>query len=270
MFLRRHGGWPEEHGGQVLRAGGPGLVGRASALEEGDLACIMAGPAEKTRKLNEPASCALHLGDLLPARPEGLRCHGMVDFPAAGTGRGGWPLACHAPPLHRSGSPEDADRLESDPGSVKANAYDLVINGTEIGGGGIRIHDRTLQERMFRVLGFSDVEAREKFGFPDGRLRVRRRLPTAAAPSASEAGALGTPHGHPRVLSPSRKNNNAGRDVIDDARLPIEGEQLHELGWRWEGRRRPRAGRPTFGPHPPAHEHLRQFINPGAVRRLLT
>ncbi|HPF68949.1 MAG TPA: aspartate--tRNA ligase, partial [Flavobacteriales bacterium] len=133
------------------------------ALEEGDLACIMAGPAEKTRKqLNE---LRLHLGDLLGLRdPKVFKPLWVVDFPLLKQDEeaGHW-HAMHHP--FTAPKPEDADRLESDPGSVKANAYDLVINGTEIGGGSIRIHDRTLQERMFRVLGFSDAEAREKFGF---------------------------------------------------------------------------------------------------------
>lgn len=61
--------------------------------------------------------------------------------------------------------PEDIERLESDPGSVKAQAYDIVLNGFELGGGSIRIHDRNLQERMFKILGLSQKEIDEKFGF---------------------------------------------------------------------------------------------------------
>src|SRR5205085_7070769 len=60
---------------------------------------------------------------------------------------------------------EDVDRLESDPGSVRAKAYDLVLNGSEIGGGSVRIHDSALQARIFRRLGISDEEARSRFGF---------------------------------------------------------------------------------------------------------
>ena len=60
---------------------------------------------------------------------------------------------------------EDIDRLESDPGSVKAKAYDIVLNGVELGGGSIRIHDRELQKRMFAALGLSEEEAERKFGF---------------------------------------------------------------------------------------------------------
>jgi len=62
-------------------------------------------------------------------------------------------------------APGDLERLESDPGSVKADAYDIVMNGNEVGGGSIRIHDREVQERVFRTLGIGEDEAREKFGF---------------------------------------------------------------------------------------------------------
>ena len=197
------------------------------ALEEGDLACIMAGPAEKTRKqLNE---LRLHLGDLLGLRdPKVFKPLWVVDFPLLEQDEetGPW-HAMHHP--FTAPKPEDADRLESDPGSVKANAYDLVINGTEIGGGSIRIHDRTLQERMFRVLGFSDVEAREKFGFLMDAFEFGAPPHGGCAFGFDRWVAL---FGHRTDIREfiAFPKNNAGRDVMIDAPSPIEGEQLHELG----------------------------------------
>ena len=202
------------------------------ALEEGDLACIMAGPAEKTRKqLNE---LRLHLGDLLGLRdPKVFKPLWVVDFPLLKQDEeaGHW-HAMHHP--FTAPKPEDADRLESDPGSVKANAYDLVINGTEIGGGSIRIHDRTLQERMFRVLGFSDVEAREKFGFLMDAFEFGAPPHGGCAFGFDRWVAL---FGHRTDIREfiAFPKNNAGRDVMIDAPSPIEGEQLHELGLALRG-----------------------------------
>ena len=202
------------------------------ALEEGDLACIMAGPAEKTRKqLNE---LRLHLGDLLGLRdPKVFKPLWVVDFPLLEQDEetGPW-HAMHHP--FTAPKPEDADRLESDPGSVKANAYDLVINGTEIGGGSIRIHDRTLQERMFRVLGFSDAEAREKFGFLMDAFEFGAPPHGGCAFGFDRWVAL---FGHRTDIREfiAFPKNNAGRDVMIDAPSPIEVTQLNELGLALKG-----------------------------------
>jgi aspartyl-tRNA synthetase len=134
------------------------------SMQQGDLMCIMAGGADKTRKqLNE---LRLHMGETCSASrdPWTFKPLWVVDFPLLEKDEesGRW-HAMHHP--FTSPIPEHAHLLESDPGAVKANAYDLVINGTEIGGGSIRIHDRSMQEAMFRVLGFTDEDARYKFGF---------------------------------------------------------------------------------------------------------
>ncbi|MDQ3101200.1 MAG: aspartate--tRNA ligase, partial [Bacteroidota bacterium] len=117
---------------------------KASHMQLGDLLCIMAGPADKARKqLNE---LRLHLADHLGLRdPKIFKPLWVVDFPLLEQDEqsGRW-HAMHHP--FTAPKPEDAHKLENDPGSVKANAYDLVINGTEIGGGSIRIHDRKMQE----------------------------------------------------------------------------------------------------------------------------
>ena len=124
--------------------------------------------------------------------------------------------------------PEHEAILESNPGAVNANAYDLVINGTEVGGGSIRIHDRQLQNRMFKVLGFTDEEAQKQFGF----------LMNAFQYGAPPHGGLA--FGFDRmcaVLSDCDSirdfiafpKNNSGRDMMIDAPSTISDAQLQEL-----------------------------------------
>jgi aspartyl-tRNA synthetase len=201
-------------------------------MKQGDLLCIMAGKADKTRKqLNE---LRLHMGDLCNLRdPAQFSPLWVVDFPLLEKDEetGHW-HAMHHP--FTAPKPEDADKLESDPGSVKANAYDLVINGTEIGGGSIRIHDRAMQEAMFRVLGFSDADARAKFGF------LMEAFEYGAPPHGGAA------FGFDRWVSLfggrsdirefiAFPKNNAGKDVMIDAPSQIDGEQLKELGLAVKG-----------------------------------
>ena len=196
-------------------------------MEQGDLICIMAGRDEKTRKqLNE---LRLHLGDLLGLRdPKVFKPLWVVDFPLLEFDEesGRW-HAKHHP--FTAPKPEHATMLESDPGKVNANAYDLVINGTEIGGGSIRIHDRDMQEAMFRVLGFTDEDARYKFGF------LLDAFEFGAPPHG------GCAFGFDRWVSLfggrsdirefiAFPKNNAGRDVMIDAPSRIDDIQLKELG----------------------------------------
>jgi aspartyl-tRNA synthetase len=119
--------------------------------------------------------------------------------------------------------------LDSNPGVVRANAYDMVLNGTEIGGGSIRIHDRATQQLMFSKLGFSDEEARKQFGF------LMDAFEFGAPPHG------GIAFGFDRLCSlfggaESIRNfiafpkNNAGRDVMIDTPSTISEEQLKELG----------------------------------------
>jgi len=124
---------------------------------------------------------------------------------------------------------EDIGLLEKNPAAVRANAYDLVINGVEIGGGSIRIFDRTLQQKMFAVLGFSEEEAASQFGFlmdafeygapPHGGIAFGfDRLCAVFGGSDSIRDFIAFP------------KNNAGRDVMIHAPSEIAHEQLHELG----------------------------------------
>ena len=127
-----------------------------------------------------------------------------------------------------SPKPEDIALIDTEPGKVRANAYDLVLNGNEIGGGSIRIHDRALQSRMFDLLGFSKVEAEKQFGF----------LMSAFEYGAPPHGGLA--FGFDRLVAIlggaevirdfiAFPKNNAGRDVMIDAPASIDEAQLNEL-----------------------------------------
>jgi aspartyl-tRNA synthetase len=205
---------------------------RAANMKKGDLLCIMAGPAERARKqLNE---LRLHVADLLGLRdPRVFKPLWVVDFPLLEFDEESrrW-HAKHHP--FTSPIPEDEGRLESDPGSVNANAYDLVINGSEIGGGSIRIHERALQERMFRVLGFSDEDARYKFGFLMDAFEYGAPPHGGCAFGFDRWVAL---FGHRTDIREfiAFPKNNAGRDVMIDAPSHIDDIQLQELGIALKG-----------------------------------
>jgi aspartyl-tRNA synthetase len=127
-----------------------------------------------------------------------------------------------------SPKPDDIALIDTDPGNVRANAYDLVLNGNEIGGGSIRIYDRALQSRMFDLLGFSKEEAEKQFGF----------LMSAFEYGAPPHGGLA--FGFDRLVAIlggaevirdfiAFPKNNAGRDVMIDAPATIDEVQLNEL-----------------------------------------
>ena len=192
----------------------------------GDLLLIMAGERNKVRK--ELSCLRLFLADKLK-----LNKHNdfaplwVVDFPLLE-----WDEesnryhAMHHP--FTAPKIEEQDILKSKPGEIKANAYDLVINGNEIGGGSVRIHDKKLQETMFNLLGFSEEDAKKQFGF------LMDAFEYGAPPHA------GVAFGFDRlcaVLNGSDNirdfiafpKNNAGRDIMIDSPSTIDHEQLDEL-----------------------------------------
>ena len=194
--------------------------------QPGDLLLVLSGEKNQTRKaLNE---LRLEMGNQLGLRdPNVFKPLWVVDFPLLEwdeeTNRF---YAMHHP--FTSPKPEDVELMDSNPGAVRANAYDMVINGVEIGGGSIRIHDKKLQQRMFKLLGFSDEEAQEQFGFlmnafeygapPHGGIALGfDRLVALFGGSDSIRDYIAFP------------KNNAGRDVMIDSPSAISPEQLEEL-----------------------------------------
>ncbi len=194
--------------------------------QPGDLLLIMAGEPEATRKqLNE---LRLLMGEKLGLRDrKKFSALWVLDFPLLE-----WDdeskryHAMHHP--FTSPKPEDIKLLDTEPGKVRANAYDLVINGTEVGGGSIRIHDRATQQMMFNHLGFTEEEARKQFGFlmeafeygapPHGGIAFGfDRLCAVFGGSDSIRDFIAFP------------KNNAGRDVMIDSPSTISAEQLKEL-----------------------------------------
>ena len=202
-------------------------LARAMQAKPGDLILILSGDdAMKVRK--QLCELRLEVGNQLGLRDKTkFSCLWVVDFPLFE-----WDeetqrfYAMHHP--FTSPKPEDVPMLETDPGAVRANAYDMVINGVEVGGGSIRIHDSKLQARMFDHLGFTPEKAQEQFGF----------LMNAFKYGAPPHGGLA--YGLDRFVSLfagldsirdciAFPKNNAGRDVMIDAPSLIDQEQLDEL-----------------------------------------
>lgn len=204
------------------------LTAIAAALhaKPGDLLLIMAGGTDKVRKqLNE---LRLEVASQLGFRnKETFAPLWVVDFPLLEWDEeSGRYHAMHHP--FTSPKPEDIPLLDTNPGEVRANAYDFVLNGVEVGGGSIRIHDRDLQSLMFKHLGFSPEEAKKQFGF----------LMEAFTYGAPPHGGLA--FGFDRLVSLlagldtirdviAFPKNNSGRDVMIDAPSTIHQEQLDEL-----------------------------------------
>ena len=198
----------------------------AANAKPGDLILVLSGELEKTRKqMNE---LRLHMGNELGLRnPNQFAPLWVLDFPLLEWDENSNRYhAMHHP--FTSPKPEDMHLILTDPGKVRANAYDLAMNGVELGGGSIRIHDRDLQSRMFDLLGFSKEDAQAQFGFlmnafeygapPHGGLAFGLdRLVATMGGSDSIRDYIAFP-----------KNNN-GRDVMIDAPSPLFDEQLKEL-----------------------------------------
>ncbi len=202
------------------------LWAEAFNAKPGDLMLVLAGDAEKTRK----ALCELRLemGENLGLRdPNTFRPLWVVDFPLLEWDEDSKRFyAMHHP--FTSPKTEDIALLDSDPGKVRANAYDMVINGVEIGGGSIRIHDRDLQKLMFKHLGFTDEEAQAQFGFLMNAFEFGAPPHGGIALGFDRLAALfgGSDSIRDYIAFPK---NNAGRDVMIDSPSPIAEAQLDEL-----------------------------------------
>ncbi len=201
-------------------------LGRRMGAEAGDLILLMCGETTKTQR--QLCELRLELGTQLGLRDKDqFSCLWVVDFPLVE-----WDeetqryYAMHHP--FTSPKPEDIPLLETNPAAVRANAYDMVINGVEVGGGSIRIHDSELQSRMFSLLGFTPEKAQEQFGF------LLNAFKYGAPPHG------GIAYGLDRLVSLfagldsirdciAFPKNNSGRDVMIDAPSLIDQEQLDEL-----------------------------------------
>jgi len=192
----------------------------------GDLLLVLAGERNKT--LSALCDLRLEMGERLGLRdPEKFAPLWVVDFPLLE-----WDedterfYAMHHP--FTSPKPEDAALLATDPGKVRANAYDMVINGVEIGGGSIRIHDSEMQGDMFKALGFSEEEAQEQFGFLLNAFKYGAPPHGGVAFGFDRWCALfgGSDSIRDYIAFPK---NNSGRDVMIDSPSRISGEQLDEL-----------------------------------------
>ncbi|MDR2775802.1 MAG: aspartate--tRNA ligase [Tannerella sp.] len=195
--------------------------------QPGDLILILSGDnAGKTRKqLNE---LRLEMGNQLGLRDKNtFACLWIVDFPLLE-----WDeetqryYAMHHP--FTSPKQEDITLLESDPGNVRANAYDMVINGVEAGGGSIRIHDSLLQNRMFKLLGFTEERAQSQFGFLMNAFRYGAPPHGGIAYGLDRLVSLFTGLDSIRDCIAFPKNNS-GRDVMLDAPSVLDDAQLKEL-----------------------------------------
>lgn len=200
--------------------------GEKMGAEKGDLILVLAGDTASTRKqMNE---LRLHMGNELGLRDkEAYAPLWVVDFPLLEWDEESKRFhAMHHP--FTAPKPEQAHLLESDPGSINANAYDMVINGVELGGGSIRIHDQALQAQMFKVLGFSDEEAQKQFGFLMGAFKYGAPPHGGIAFGFDRMAAIfgGTDSIRDYIAFPK---NNAGRDLMIDSPSTIAEEQLEEL-----------------------------------------
>ena len=200
--------------------------GARAGAEAGDLLLVMSGEAMKTRK--QLCELRLEMGNRLGLRDKNtFACLWVVDFPLFEwddeTGRY---YAMHHP--FTSPNPDDIPMLKTDTGKVRATAYDIVVNGTELGGGSIRIHDSELQNEMFELLGFTPEKAQEQFGFlmsafqygapPHGGLALGfDRFVSILAGLDSIRDTIAFP------------KNNSGRDVMNESPSPIDQAQLDEL-----------------------------------------
>ena len=201
----------------------------ATKANPGDLILIMAGGTNTTR--TQLSALRMELAEQLGLRnPNEFAPLWVVDFPLLEWDEDSKRFhAMHHP--FTAPKPEQMDLLASDPGAVNANAYDLVLNGNEIGGGSIRIHDAKTQEKMFDLLGFTPEEAKAQFGF------LMEAFQYGAPPHGGIALGLdrlvailgGQETIRDFIAFPK---NNSGRDLMIDAPSPIDAQQLDELSIR--------------------------------------
>ena len=197
-----------------------------TGAQSGDLVCVLSGPTDKVRA--QLSALRMELAERLGLRnPKEFAPLWVTDFPLLEWDEDSKRYhAMHHP--FTAPKPDQINLLDTDPGAVKANAYDLVLNGNEIGGGSIRIHDKATQALMFDHLGFTPEEAKEQFGF------LMNAFEYGAPPHGGLAFGLdrlvailgGQETIRDFIAFPK---NNSGRDVMIDAPSAIDETQLNEL-----------------------------------------
>ena len=202
------------------------LIAQTSGASAGDLMLILSGDLNSTRK--QLSELRLLMGAKLNLRnPDDFKPLWVVDFPLVEwiEEEGRW-FAMHHP--FTAPKPEHFHLLETSPGDARANAYDFVLNGVEIGGGSIRIHDRDIQARMFNLLGFTPEEAQKQFGFLLNAFEYGAPPHGGIAFGFDRLCALfgGVESIRDFIAFPK---NNSGRDVMIDAPSTIDQKQLDEL-----------------------------------------
>ena len=202
------------------------------AAQPGDLLLILAGELKATQK--QMSELRLEMGTRLGLRDKNVfKPLWVVDFPLLEWDEeSGRYHAMHHP--FTSPKPEDEALLDTDPGAVRANAYDMVINGVEVGGGSVRIYNRPMQEKMLGLLGFSPDEAKKQFGFLMDAFEFGAPPHGGIAFGFDRLCALfgGADSIRDFIAFPK---NNAGRDVMIDSPSSIHQEQLDELGLKIKG-----------------------------------
>jgi aspartyl-tRNA synthetase len=192
----------------------------------GDLLLIGAGPVNKVQK--SLGDLRLEVADMIGLRHKDFfAALWVVDFPMFewNEEHQQWSYMHHP---FTSPRKEDMDKLMTDPGKVKAYAYDFVVNGTEVGGGSVRIHDRNIQNQVFEALGLSEEEIKEKFGFLLSALEYGAPPHAGIAFGFDRLNALMAGTNSIREVMAFPKNN-AGRDLMMDAPSPIAPAQWKEL-----------------------------------------
>lgn len=197
-----------------------------TGAKEGDMIMVLSGPADKTR--TQLSALRMELANRLGLRkPSEFAPLWVIDFPLLEWDEDSNRFhAMHHP--FTSPKPEDMHLIDTDPGAVRANAYDMVLNGNEIGGGSIRIHDKATQARMFELLGFTQEDAKAQFGF------LMDAFQYGAPPHGGLAFGLdrlvailgGQETIRDFIAFPK---NNSGRDVMIDAPAAIDPAQLNDL-----------------------------------------
>ena len=203
-----------------------GKWAEVTGAQTGDLVCVLSGSTDKVRA--QLSALRMELAERLGLRnPKEFAPLWVTDFPLLEWDEDSKRYhAMHHP--FTAPKPEQISLLDTDPGAVKANAYDLVLNGNEIGGGSIRIHDKATQAIMLKHLGFSDEDAKAQFGF------LMDAFEYGAPPHGGLAFGLdrlvailgGQETIRDFIAFPK---NNSGRDVMIDAPSPIDDTQLNEL-----------------------------------------